>query len=96
MIPDEDEKVQNAVKYGVAADPDEYVIEVNEQPNPHTPQAKVVLCVLDAEASTDFYTKILGFDLLRKRYNLNNRPRAASCSVYVVSGGGIFFPFFFL
>lgn len=85
LIPDEDEMVQHPVKYGIAADPDEYIVEINEEPNPFTPQEKVVLCVLDVEESTDFYTKVLGFDLVRKRYNLNNRPRAASCTVYLVS-----------
>ncbi len=85
LIPDEDEMIQHPVKYGIAADPDEYAVEVNEEENPHVPQERVVLCVLDTDESVEFYTKVLGFDLIRKRYNLNNRPRSASCTVYLVN-----------
>ena len=49
------------------------------------PGMKAVLHVLNLEESIDFYTKALGMKLLRKRSNVNNRPREASLCAYLVS-----------
>jgi hypothetical protein len=82
-IPDEHEDIQNEVKYGIAGDPDEYIVEVNEEINPHTPYEKVILIVVDLEESCKFYSEVLGFDIIRQRSNLNNRPRSPSLSAYL-------------
>jgi hypothetical protein len=84
MVPDEHEDVQNVVKYGIVADPDEYNVEVNDEINPHTPYEKVVFNVCELDDSIKFYSEVLGFDLIRKRSNLNNRPRSPSISAYLV------------
>ena len=50
------------------------------------PGMKLILNVLNLEESIDFYTKGLGMKLLRKRSNVNNRPRDASLSAYLGYG----------
>ncbi len=82
LIPDEDEMKQFDVQYGWLEDPAGYRLELQQSPIEYD---RLILKVLDIDESIDFFTNILGFSLLRKRANLNNIPKEASFSAYLVS-----------
>jgi catechol 2,3-dioxygenase-like lactoylglutathione lyase family enzyme len=87
MIPDEDEMKLFPVRYGRIRDPDGYTVEVTEDKNVGAANMfKVILNVLDLDESIGFYTSSLGMKLLRKRSNVNSRPKHGSMCAYVVSG----------
>lgn len=82
IIPDENEMVINPVKYGCIEDPDGYLIEVTEGIRSE-PLRKVILNVLDTEETVGFYIEKLGMNLLRRRSNINSRPKHASICSFV-------------
>ena len=84
LEPDEDELKQIPVRYGKVLDPDGYTIEIlhSEKSNP---LSKIILSVLDLNDSIDFYCKKLNMKLLRKRSNINSKPKDASMCAYLVS-----------
>ena len=82
IIPDEDEMKVNAVRLGCVQDPDGYAIEVTEGIRAE-PLRKVVLRVLDTEETVAFYSEHLGMHLLRRRSNVNSRPKHASICSFV-------------
>lgn len=85
MLPDEDEMKQYPVRYGLAADPVGYVVEIKEELEvPIDSYCKFTIKVLDLEQGVDFYTKVLGLKLLRRRSNVNNRPKEATGSAFMV------------
>lgn len=81
LVPDEDDLKQTEVKYALIQDPTGFQVEVKE--NPTDSHCRIVINVIDLDESIDFYTKIIGLKLLRKRSNVNSRPRDASISAYV-------------
>ena len=81
--PDEDEMTLFPVKYGRIVDPYGHVFEVLEDTGVY-PQVRLVLNVLDLEESIKLYSSVLGMKLLRKRSNINSRPRHASLCAYMV------------
>lgn len=82
IIPDEDEMKINPVRLGCIADPDGYCVEVTEGSRAE-PLRKVVLHVLDTEEAVAFYGDSLGMRLLRRRSNINSRPKHASICSFV-------------
>jgi hypothetical protein len=82
IIPDEDELKLFDVEYGRLLDPMGHKINIQKCPNAFD---RVVLNVVDLDESIEFYQKTLGLSLLRKRSNVNNRPKEASFSAYMVS-----------
>lgn len=82
--PDEDELKTWPVSYGKLIDTNGVEFEVSDVSTYSQPKLKVVLNVLDLEESIEFYTKQLGMTLSRKRSNVNNRPRQASLSAFLV------------
>ncbi|RYH24032.1 hypothetical protein EON65_17100 [archaeon] len=85
VLPDEDEMKQYPVRYGLAADPVGYVVEIKEELEvPIDSYCKFTIKVLDLEQGVDFYTKVLGLKLLRRRSNVNNRPKEATGSAFMV------------
>lgn len=82
IIPDEDEMKINPVRLGCIADPDGYCVEVTEGSRAE-PLRKVVLHVLDTEEAVAFYGETLGMRLLRRRSNINSRPKHASICSFV-------------
>ena len=85
LIPDEDELKQFPVKYGKIQDPDGYTIEVMQAFRAE-PLFKAILCVTDLDDSISFYTSKLGLRLLRKRSNINSKPKTASFVANVGAG----------
>jgi len=83
LEPDEDELKQIPVRYGKIFDPDGHTIEI-KQSEKTNPLSKVILSVLDLNESIDFYCKKLDMKLLRKRSNVNSKPKDASMCAYVV------------
>lgn len=81
MLPNEDEMLLTDVSYAWMLDPVGFKIELRQDRVSHD---RLVLNVLDIDEAIDFYCKVLGFSLLRKRSNVNNRPREASMSAYLV------------
>jgi hypothetical protein len=49
----------------------------------YIPKFRCILNVIDLDESIEFYTNYLGFHLLKKRSNVNNRPKEASFSAYL-------------
>ena len=87
MLPDEDEMKTTPIRYGRIQDPDGYIIEVidaSKLDQKSSIMSKIRLNVLDLNDSTEFYEKILGMNLLRRRSNINNIPKEASMCTYVV------------
>ena len=84
LEPDEDELKQIPVRYGKVLDPDGYTIEIL-QSEKSNPLSKIILSVLDLNDSIDFYCKKLNMKLLRKRSNINSKPKDASMCAYLVS-----------
>jgi uncharacterized glyoxalase superfamily protein PhnB len=80
MLPNEDEMLLTDVSYAWMLDPVGFKIELRQDRVSHD---RLVLNVLDIDEAIDFYCKVLGFSLLRKRSNVNNRPREASMSAYL-------------
>lgn len=85
LIPDEDELKQYPVSYGRVSDPDGYIVEVVNEFRAE-PFMKVMLNVLDLDEAIEFYTKGIGMNLLRKRSDVNSRPKKASFVGYVGAG----------
>lgn len=83
-FPDEDELKLWPVSYGKLVDNNGLEFEISSSSIYSQPELKVVLNVLDLEESIDFYTKQLGMTLIRKRSNVNNRPRQPSISAFLV------------
>lgn len=84
LIPDENDLMQFPVRYGKLSDPDGYIVEVIEKPQPHpNPFTKVILNVLDLDESSAFYTNTFGMTQIRKRSNVLGRPREASMCSYM-------------
>jgi hypothetical protein len=83
QIPDEDEKVQFPVRYGVICDPNGYFVEVLDDPAVYA-EGKVRLNVLDLKESREFYENVLGMKTLRYRSNINSRPRHPSLVSFMV------------
>ena len=83
LVPDEDEMKQFPVKYGLLRDPDGYPVQIIDYATKKVFQ-KAVINVLDLEESIGFYTNVLGMKLLRKRSNINSRPKQASLCAFVV------------
>jgi len=83
LIPDEDDLKQFPVRYGKIADPDGYVVEVTEAMRQSGSFAKVIVNVIDLDETISFYEKALGFKLLRKRSNVNSKPKEASQVAYM-------------
>lgn len=69
------------VQYGWIKDPMGYRAEFRQDT---TSYDRVVLNVVDIDESIDIFTNVFGFSLLRKRSNVNNRPREPSFSAYLV------------
>jgi catechol 2,3-dioxygenase-like lactoylglutathione lyase family enzyme len=85
-IPDQDEMKTFPVRYGKLSDPDGYTVEVTEDASVTSPSIfKVVLNVLDLDETVNYFTTVLGMKLLRRRSNVNSRPRHGSMCAYVVS-----------
>ena len=85
MLPDEDEMKTTPIRYGRIQDPDGYIIEVidaSKLDQKSSIMSKIRLNVLDLNDSTEFYEKILGMNLLRRRSNINNIPKEASMCTY--------------
>ena len=92
MIPDEDEMKVTPVRYGRITDPDGYCIEITETKDIVIPSSKIKLNVVDWEESEKFYMEILGMKLLRRRSNINSKPKKASmtsCLGYNSESNGI-------
>lgn len=85
LIPDEDELKQYPVSYGRVSDPDGYIVEVVNEFRTE-PFMKVMLNVLDLDEAIEFYTKGVGMNLLRKRSDVNSRPKKATFVGYVGAG----------
>ena len=85
LVPDQDELKQFPVTYGKISDPDGYIIEVMQGFRAE-PFIKATLSVLDLDDAISFYTKDLGLKLLRKRSNVNSKPKNASFVAYVGAG----------
>jgi hypothetical protein len=83
LIPDEDEMKIIPINYGRFSDPNGFMIEIIEEEKIH-PLFKLRLNVLDLDETIQFYTQTLGMKLLRRRSNVNNRPRMASLCAYLV------------
>lgn len=84
IVPDEDDLKLTPVRYGVVADPDGHSVEVRQCGDGGLPwQAtkpslqKVSLQVLDLDDACDYYTRVLGMKLLRRRSHVNSRPKRA-------------------
>lgn len=92
LIPDEDDMKQTNVRYGIVSDPSGYQVEINES---DSQLRKIVLGVIDLDESIEFYTSVLGMNLFRKRSNVNNTPKEASFSGFVVFQSLNFSPFSF-
>ena len=84
MLPDEDEMKLFDTKHGVILDPDNFKVELHENPSVIEPTGRMRLYVLDLKESMDFYQG-LGMKLLRHRSNVWNRPKEASMTAYLVS-----------
>jgi catechol 2,3-dioxygenase-like lactoylglutathione lyase family enzyme len=82
IIPDEDEMVIIPVWYGCIEDPDGYLIEVTEGTRAE-PLRKVILNVLDLDETVAYYTQTAGMNLLRRRSNVNSKPKQASMCSFV-------------
>lgn len=82
MIPDEDEMKQFPITYGRIIDNNGFVIEVKENNNNC---GKFMMNVIDLEESVAFYRDVLGMKLLRKRSNVNSKPKHGSLVACVVS-----------
>ena len=85
LVPDEDELKQFPAAYGRVSDPDGYSVEV-VQGFRAEPFIKATLSVLDLDDAISFYTGTLGLKLLRKRSNINSKPKSASFVAYVGAG----------
>lgn len=83
LVPDEDELKQFPISYGKIKDPDGYIVELTEGVS-EDPLYKVVLNVEDLNDSIAFYTNKVKMNLLRRRANVNNKPKSASMCAYVV------------
>eukprot|EP01031_Cornospumella_fuschlensis_P035458 gene35458-42980_t len=83
-VPDEDEMKQYPVRYGLTKDPAGFVVEIKEDVEvPIDSYCKITIKVLDLEQAVDFYGKVLGLQLLRRRANVNNRPKEATGSAFL-------------
>jgi len=82
IIPDEDEMVIIPALYGCVEDPDGYLIEVTEGTRAE-PLRKVILNVLDLDETVAYYTQNAGMNLLRRRSNVNSKPKQASICSFV-------------
>lgn len=88
MFPDEEERTQTPVRYGIVRDPDGYQVEL-KQPTltgGTCTASKIILNVAEFDDSIAFYTDILGMKLLRRRSNVLSEPRHASMVAYVGYG----------
>lgn len=81
IFPDEDEMVLHPVSYGWYSDPNNFRIEVREDINTYS---HIVLNVINLEKSLEFYEGVLGFNVLRRRSNVFNKPRDAAFSIFLV------------
>lgn len=84
LIPDEDEEIDFPARYAIVNDTNSFPVEVHEKVECAERTCKLSLRVLDLDESVQFYTKVLGFQLLRRRSNVNNQPTEASMCAYVV------------
>jgi hypothetical protein len=85
MVPDEDDKLQTPVRYCIAVDPNGVQVEIQEEAySDMESRSEIRLRVLDLNDSIEFYKNVVGLRLIRKRSNVNNRPREASmCAILV-------------
>lgn len=86
IIPDEDEMKLHDVEYGRLTDPMGHKITLQKCDKAFD---RLVLNVVDLDESIEFFQKVLGWSLLRKRSNVNNRPKEASFSAFMVSSSSI-------
>jgi hypothetical protein len=91
LFPDEDEMLQIPVQYTWVADPNGFRTEYRAPYQPPPPSIvgsntnnRVVLSVVDLDETTEFYQHFFEWQIVRKRSNLNNRPREASFSYFMV------------
>lgn len=82
IFPDEDEMKVFPVSYGQYSDPNNFRVEIREDINTYS---RIVLNVINLEKSLEFYEGVLGFNLLRRRSNVWNKPREAAFSIFLVS-----------
>lgn len=89
MHPEEDDMKTTDVRYATLVDKNGYIIEVVDSFDVDGEPAggaltRLILYVEDLDESIDFYTNVLGMNLLRKRSNINNTPKDASMVAHVV------------
>jgi hypothetical protein len=89
MYPDEDYMITRPARYATLVDKNGYMIELLEVASKEgvTTTAllrKVILYVEDLNESIEFYTKVLGMTLYRKRSNVNSMPKDASMVAHMV------------
>lgn len=61
-----------------------HLLQVAHNESINSPLSKFVIQVLDMDESVKFYNKALGMRILRRRYNVNNRPHHPSATAYLV------------
>ena len=85
LIPDEDEIKTTPVRYGTVADPDGHAVELKESGGgASTAAVKIVLNVAEFDDTISFYTEVLGMQLLRRRSDVNSKPKRAALVAYLV------------
>jgi hypothetical protein len=93
MYPDEDYMITRPARYATLVDKNGYMIEllevaskegVRDRETTTALLRKVILYVEDLNESIEFYTKVLGMTLYRKRSNVNSTPKDASMVAHVV------------
>lgn len=95
IIPEEDYMKTTPVRYATVTDTNGYTVELVEAPPVNAGAVatgwvnRLILYVEDLEESIDFYTKVLGMTLYRKRSNVNSTPKDASFIAHVVSSARI-------
>jgi hypothetical protein len=87
ILPEEDDKRQFPSRYTLLHDPARLTLKITEDKDLKSSKCHLLLYVINLDSSIVFYHEVLGFQLFRKRSNVNNRPREASFMALVGGQG---------